>query len=135
MPIRPIVGPAGAGKSQHIEQEQKPGDIIIDYTRLWVALTGAVRGPDGKYPDRTDDDPSLALVNAVKQFALSQAIERELDGYVTSSASAEVPKLEARTGQVATVLDPGQTAVEKRLADRFGTVSDQCRKALRRWYG
>ena len=98
-------------------------------------MTGAVRGPDGKYPDRTDGDPALALVSAVKGFALSEATKRELDGFVTSSAAGDVAALEARTGQPAVTIDPGPAAVEASLADDDGYLSDECRKAIRRWYG
>ena len=136
MPIVPIVGPAGAGKSQYIARERTAGDVVIDYTSLWAALTGAQRGPDGKYPERRDDDPSLALMSAVKNFALSQAVERELNGFVTSSARADVERLESRTGQQAVTIDPGREVVEARLVDddtRY--LSDECRRALARWYG
>lgn len=136
MPIVPVVGPAGGGKSQYIERERSPGDVLIDYTRIWAALTGARRGDDGRYPERVDGDPSLPLVNAVKQFALSQAIERELSGYVTSSAADDVAALEARTGQPAVTIDPGRQVIESRLADpETGYLSDECRRAVARWYG
>ena len=40
MPLEVIAGPAGGGKSQVIEQERSQGDIVIDFTALYVALTG-----------------------------------------------------------------------------------------------
>ena len=135
MPIVPVVGPAGAGKSQYIARERGPGSIIVDFTALWAALTGAVRGPDGKYPEREDGDPALALTNAVKGFALSEATKRELDGFVTSSAAGDVAPLEARTGQAAVTIDPGREAVEASLSDDEGYLSNECRKAIARWYG
>ena len=136
MAIIPVVGPAGAGKSQHIERERRAGNVVIDFTRLWAALTGATRGDDGKYPERTADDPTLALVSAVKGFALSQAVERELDGFVTSSGRGDVERLERLTGQQAVIIDPGREVVEARLVDdstRY--LSDECARALARWYG
>ena len=136
MPIVPVVGPAGAGKSQHIDRERRAGNVVIDFTRLWAALTGAVRGDDGKYPERTADDPTLALVNAVKGFALSQAVERELDGFVTSSGRGDVERLERLTGQQAVIIDPGREVVEARLVDdNTRYLSDECARALARWYG
>ena len=136
MPIRPVAGPAGAGKSQHVDRERGPHGIVIDFTALWAALTGATRGPDGKYPERTDDDPSLALVSAVKAFAVSQAITRELTGFVTTSSRTEMARLEVQTGQPAVVIDPGEDVVRGRLTDqRTGVMSEDCAKAMARWYG
>lgn len=136
MPIVPIVGPAGAGKSQVIAAERRPGDVLIDFTLLYAALSGAVRGPDGTYPEREAGDPLLPLVAAVKAFALQQAVDRELDGHVTSSARGEVESLERRTGRPARVVDPGEDTVISRLVDPdTGDLSEECGEAAARWYG
>ncbi len=135
MPITPVLGPAGAGKSQHVDRERRPGDVVIDYTLLWAALTMARRGPDGRYPERGDDDPSLPLVSAVKAFALSEAVRRELGGFVTSSARSDIARLETRTGRPATIIDPGRAVVAARLTDpETGILSAACSTALGRWY-
>lgn len=154
MPIVPIVGPAGAGKSQVIESERRPGDVLIDFTALFVALSGAVRGPDGAYPERQDDDPVVPLTNAVQGMALYEATRRGLRGYVTSSRRRDVGRLETITGQAARIIDPGEDVIAGRLAvpievdlasffedpeglndsDLDGVISEECAKAAARWY-
>lgn len=107
MPIIPIAGPVGAGKSQYVEETRRPGDVLIDFTLLYVALSGAVRAANGRYPERRDGDPILPLASAVYGFALSEAVKRELDGFATTATLARVPALERITGQTAVVIDPG----------------------------
>ena len=100
-----------------------------------MALSGAQRGPDGRYPERIAGDPLIPLVAYIKATALRQAVERELDGFVTTSARADVPELERITGQPATVIDPGEDVVKARLADAVaGELSPECSTALSRWY-
>ena len=56
-----IEGPAGGGKSQLAADLLAAGEITVlaDLTALWAALSGAVRGADGRYPIRLADDPAL----------------------------------------------------------------------------
>ena len=137
MPIQPIVGPAGGGKSQVIEAERRPGDVVIDFTSIWAALTAAGRGPDGRYPVREGDDPALGLVAAVAAFALSEAVKRELNGYVTTASRDRVAALERVTGQPARVVDvkPGPLLARLSETDGDGEYLDgQCVSAVRRWW-
>ena len=129
-----FAGPAGAGKSQVLRERLQPGEVVVDYTMLWVALTAAERGPDGKYPERTDDDPRLGLVSAVKAYALRDAARRELNGYTTTSDSRpeEIERLRrgGADGPVETI-DPGREVVAARLSDPVsGRLSEQCSRAL-----
>ena len=135
MPITPVAGPAGAGKSQYIAATIRPGWVVIDFTSLYVALSGVQRGPDGKYPERHAGDPLLPLAAYLKSTALRQAVERELDGFVTTSARADIPELERVTGQPAKVIDPGEETIKARLAEAVtGELSPECSAALARWY-
>ena len=135
MAITPIVGPAGGGKSQYIAENIRSGWIILDFTSLYAALSGAQRGPDGKYPERITGDPPLPLVSEVKALALNAAIRRELSGFVTSSARDDIEMLERVTKTPAVVVDPGEATVRARLADPItGQLSEECTAALRRWY-
>ena len=135
MPITPVVGPAGAGKSQYIAASIRPGWVVLDFTGLYVALSGVQRGPDGKFPERVAGDPLLPMTSAIKAVALSMAVERELDGFVTSSARDDVPTLERITGRLAVVIDPGESVIRARLADAVtGELSSECSAALARWY-
>ena len=134
--MTPIVGPAGGGKSQYIRERIRPGWVVLDFTALYAALSGVERGPDGRYPERIAGDPLLPLVSAAKAVILSMAVERELDGFVTSSARADVPILERVTGKSAVVIDPGEAVIRARLADPVtGELSAECTKAVARWYG
>ena len=134
MPIIPVLGPASGGKSQYIERDRDTGDVTIDFTALFAALASVTRGADGKYPERESGDPRLPFVNAVKNFALSEAVRRELDGHVTSSSRDDVRPLQVRTGQEAVIIDPGRDLIEDRIRDENGEISDECRRALERWY-
>ena len=137
MPIQPVAGPAGSGKSQLIAAERRAGDILIDYTLLWAALTGAVRGEDGRYPVREDDDPALPLVSAAYWFTLTEAVRRELDGYVTTASRANVARLESVTGRKARLVEPAPGPLIARLTEVDGDgeyVDGQCVSAVRRWW-
>ena len=35
MPIQPVLGPAGGGKTQWIAERQKPNDVVIDFSYLY----------------------------------------------------------------------------------------------------
>ena len=77
----------------------------------------------------------LPFVSAVKAAALSLAVERELSGFVTSSARDDVAVLERITRTAAVVIDPGELVVRARLADpETGELSDECENAVGRWY-
>lgn len=138
MALDVVRGPAGGGKSQWIRNRLRAGMVVLDFTRIWAALSGAERGPDGKYPERTDGDPLLALVQAVKTYASREAARRGFDGFVTTSDSRpeEIDRLRdaGADGEVETI-DPGLDAIRARLADPVtGRLSDECEKAIRRWY-
>ena len=137
MPIQPVAGPAGSGKSQLIAAERGPGDILIDFTAIWVALTGATRGEDGRYPTREDDDPSLPLASALYWFGVSEAVKRELSGYVTTASRANVERLERMTGVKARIVEPEPGPLIARLTEVDGDgeyVEGQCVSAVRRWW-
>ena len=131
MPLGILRGPAGGGKSQ----ELSPGELRADLTAIWVALYGYERGPDGRYPERSDDEAAVA--SYIKAAVVAFAARRGLTGWATtSSASPEaVERLreQGATGPVRTV-DPGEETVRRRLAGPDGTVSPACEQAIARWY-
>ncbi len=135
MAITPVLGPASGGKSQWIAARLVPGIVVIDYTRIYVALSGAERGDDGRYPERVAGDQLLPLSSAVKAVTLSMAVERGFSGFVTSSARDDLPTLERITGTPAVIIDPGEEVIRARLADPVtGQLSSECATALARWY-
>ena len=114
--------------------------LLADVTALWAALTGAVRGPDGKYPIRLPDDPGLRAALYLQATAAHHGLREGLDVGVTTSQRGQ----EARWGQVAAAesaplhirtVDPGEAVVRARLADAAtGVLSPSCDLALSRWY-
>ena len=139
MALTIVRGPAGGGKSQYVEREHKPGQVIVDFTRLYSALALVERGPDGRYPERHDGDPLLPLVAAIKAYAIREAARRELSGHVTTSSGApgELARLrELGARGAAVTIDPGRATIEARLSDaETGELSIECQKAIGRWYG
>lgn len=137
-------GPAGAGKSQRAGEMLDAGEVDVwaDFTRLHVAISGAERGPDGRYPVREDDDPLVPLAAYVKAVVARQALLRGFRTVTTTSSSEEAEIDKARTlaseaGAELTVqtMDPGEDVVRARLSDpASGELSPQCRRAMGRWY-
>ena len=134
MPIQVIAGPAGGGKSQLVAEELQPGDALIDFTAIYAAISGVQRGPDGRYPERLPNDPLIPIVSAVRGFALSEAVRRELPGFVTTASRDEVPRLERITGTRARIVDPGEDTVLSRLVVTEGSLTSSCADAASRWY-
>ena len=129
MPIQPVLGPAGGGKSQWIAERMKPNDVLIDFSFLYRSL----KGTDEKLV-RKIGDPIVPFVQAVKQHALREAVSRQLDGYVTSATPGDRPLLEQATGQQAVIVDPGEDVVRERLAGPDGELSVECENAVTRFY-
>ena len=132
-----IAGPAGGGKSQYIEARRRPGDAVIDFTRLYAAVTGAQRGPDGRYPERGGDDPLLPLTAYLFTTAVRQVAARGLRAWVTTSDRRRLEELrELLPDAAVTEVDPGESVIRARLADpETGELSAQCAAAVARWYG
>ena len=158
--LRIVAGPAGAGKSQNVAKEGEPGDVLIDYPELHAAVFPEVeRNDDGKYPERTDADPRIGFVQAVKDFAVKAAVVRGLRGFVTTSNGSR--RHLSRLAEDADVLDddlgtdwptttgstrspicPAWTSstlansvIRRRLAGLDGGLFAECERAVDRWYG
>lgn len=137
-------GPAGGGKSQRIRAMLDAGelDAEADFTRLHVAITGAERDADGRYPARRDDDPLVALASYLKAVVVREGLRRGFRLAVTTSDSdeAEVDRWrEVATGAGAAfavqTVDPGRAVAAARLADpETGELAGECATALARWY-
>ena len=141
MPSVLLSGPAGAAKSalaRRLLLESTELAAIADFQQVYVALTGDVRGPDGRYPLR--DDQLLPLVEYVRRAIITGAVARDIRVIATNSDGDPTRRasLIERLGQGATerIVDPGREVVEARLADpETGTLSDECASAVNRWYG
>ena len=136
-----IEGPAGSGKSSVARELLEAGaiDVLSDVTMLWVALSGVTRGPDGKYPVRSDDDVALGVALYTQAVAVRRALEEGARVGVTTSRAGMVEKWRAvadAAGAAFSVrtVDPGEATVRARLAGPDGTLSVECEKAIARWY-
>ena len=137
-----VEGPAGSGKSQEVARMLAAGelDIVADLTGLWAGLRGMERGPDGRYPVRTDDDPVIrsGLATYLRAAAVRQGLREGLRVAVTAGTPdmaprwAEVAEEGGAAFSVRTV-DPGEAVVRERLAVD-GELSPQCERAASRWY-
>ena len=115
-------------------------EVLLDVTALWATISGAVRGPDGRYPPRSDDDPSLAAALYVQAAGARFALEQGARVGVTTSRRAQ----EARWAEIARAagveinireVDPGEAVVRARLSDpETGVLSGPCERAIGRWY-
>ena len=140
MPNLLISGPAGGGKSAASRQarDAMPGAaVILDFQSIYSALSGDVRGPDGRYPVR--DNPALLPITEFARQSLARAArEREIGVVMTNSDGAAKRRaylLELLgPGAVERVIDPGREVVAARLAVD-GALSPQCEAAIGRWYG
>ena len=141
MPGILLSGPAGASKSAVARQiiEDDPGLVIqADFQQLHVAISGAVRGPDGRYPVR--DGRLNPITEYVRRAAITGALARDIKVILTNSdgAPARRRSLLELLGPGATerIVDPGIDVVQARLSDPVsGELSDECGRAINRWYG
>ena len=80
-----ISGPAGANKSAIARQvlAENPGSIVADFQSIFVALTLAQRGADGRFPLR--DERLLPLVEYLRRAIITQARIRGWNIIATNS--------------------------------------------------
>ena len=143
MPNLLLSGPAGAGKTAEarriLEASTEP-TAVVDFQSLLVALTLLERQADGRYPPRRDSQASwlLPLTEFTRMAIIGAAQERGIDVVTTNSDGSPERRalLLSRLGPGATerIIDPGIQIVSERLSVN-GTLSDQCREAINRFYG
>lgn len=135
-----VSGPAGGGKSQLIAALRGAAGttvVLADFQALYVAITGDVRGPDGKYPLR--DESLLPLVEYLRRVLIRQATERGFDVLATNSDGNPERRRELLEalgpGSTERIVDPGREVVRARLADPVTEdLSPECSSAIGRWY-
>ena len=137
-----LSGPAGAGKTQHaaalIDTAAAP-IVALDFQSIYAALLLLERQPDGRYPERlTRHEYVLPLVEYIRRAGITGAALMEIDVALTNSDGSPIRRAELlnrlRPGAAELVIDPGLDVVQDRLSID-GTLSDQCGKAIHRWYG
>ena len=135
-----ISGPAGAAKSamaRRLFVEHGGLVVIADFQALYAALTGDVRGPDGRYPLR--DDRLLPLVEYTRRAVVTGAVNREVEVLATNSDGNPARRAflleQLGAGATERIVDPGRDVVTARLADAAtGELSSECEGAINRWY-
>ena len=137
-----ISGPAGAGKSRLardlLAQVQGNG-CIVDFQAIYSALLLLVKNAEtGRYPERDPSDAHLlALAEYTRRAMITGAQEMDIEIIATNSDGSPARREYLRgllgAGAVETVLDPGRSVVEGRLAVNH-ELSHQCRQAIDRWY-
>ena len=106
-----------------------------------AALLLIERLPDGRYPERLDDQAyALAMVEYLRTTMIRRALDDDRPVVATISEPADGPRhtaLGALFGGQAKqeVLDPGLDIIVERLAGPDGQLSQQCTDAVERWYG
>ena len=139
-----ILGPPGSGKSEisHERIRHNQNMILSDITQIWAHVRQVERDPDtNRYPIREDDEPVVRkrVLLQVQTAIVSIGLRNEMDVIVTSGS----PAMAQRWSMVASDLgaefevethDPGRAVVESRLAVD-GVLSEQCERAIARWYG
>ena len=141
MPSILLSGPAGASKSALARQllaGSRELSAIADFQLVYAALSGDVRGPDGRYPLR--DERLLPLTEYVRRAIITGAVARDINLIATNSDGdpERRTKLLGLLGEGATerVVDPGEQIVAARLSDPVtGELSPECGSAINRWYG
>ena len=136
-----LSGPAGGGKSQlsrDLIREATAPTVQADFQSVVVALLGLERSADGSYPVRPEW--ILGLAEAVRQSIVDLATAREISIVLTNSdgSPARREALLERLGAGSTerVITTPEAVVRARLSDPISWVlSDDCEKAIRRWFG
>ena len=136
-----IEGPAGSGKSQLARDLLAAGhiDLLADVTNIFAAITGATRGPDGKYPVRLDSDPGVAASLYVQAVIARYALRNSLRVAVTTSRRNQVDRWKAIADEEAAAfavrtVDPGIEIIRQRLSEG-GRLETACEVAMAKWYG
>ncbi len=136
-----ISGPAGASKSalaRRIRDSATSPTVLADFQSLYAAITGDVRGMDGRYPLR--DERLLPTVEYMRRALITAAVARDIDVIATNS-DGDPERRKFLVGQLGAkaaeqIADPGRAVVAARLADpETGVLSDECDAAIGRWYG
>jgi hypothetical protein len=121
-----VIGPPAGGKSTWVLEQAKPGDIVVDFDRLAVALTG----PGGDSHDHPG--PVAAVARAARTAAIEAAIRqaKTTDVYLIHSSPGQQRMAEYRSlGAKVVTVDPGRDVVRERCKterpQRMFTVIDE----------
>ena len=137
-----LSGPSGAGKSaegKRLLAEATEPTILVEFQEIYATLLGIERLPSGRYPERQPaDEFAIPLSSQIRLGVLAAAKAQEVAAIVTNSDGDSTRRNRLLSqmpfGATERVIDPGFEIVAERLSVN-GTLSEQCRGAIRRWYG
>lgn len=115
MSLHVVLGPPASGKTTWVQDRAHPGDIIIDYDRLALALT-APTAPSHNHPRHLAQTTWRA-----RQAAINEALKhcQHTDVYIIHSQPRRdaLAKYLAAGAQLHTI-DPGEEIVLQRCRDQ-----------------
>nr|DAL41048.1 MAG TPA_asm: HNH endonuclease [Caudoviricetes sp.] len=121
-----VTGPPAAGKTTHVREHAKPGDVIIDYDLIANALSG-------QDADNHDHPAHIqAVTKAARQAALDAAIKTNARTWLIHATPSpkQQANYSARGAEIITI-DPGKEVVMRRIkAERLAHMA----KAAGKWY-
>lgn len=134
-----VAGPPFGGKSRIIRErmERDPSLVLIDFTALYVALTGVQRDPEtGRYPVRATGDNRLPFTAGVFTRAVEHAAFTEQRGFVTTAKRDAIERLlELASTNRIEIVDPGEAVIRDRMEAYYGgAVPEECQSAVSGWY-
>ncbi|MGB3604228.1 MAG: HNH endonuclease [Gordonia sp. (in: high G+C Gram-positive bacteria)] len=128
-PVTVVCGPPAAGKTTYVREHARPGDVVIDFDAIAVALQ-----PPGAH---SHDHPAaiLRVAAAARQAAVAAATNvRGQARHVWLIDSMPTPKRRGgykASGWRVVTIDPGHDVVMSRAVQRPAHALD----AIARWYG
>lgn len=125
-----VVGPPAGGKSTWVLERAQVGDIVIDFDRLAVALTGHGGDPHDHAPAVT------AVTRAARKTAIETALKHasDVDVYLIHSSPGAQRMAEYREmGAQIVTIDPGADVVRERCKTQrprrmFAVIADWYRQ-------
>lgn len=111
MPLTVVTGPPAGGKSTWVLERAMPGDVVIDFDRLAVALTGHGGDPH-------DHAPAVAAVTRAARTAAIEAALRQAGKthvyLIHSSPGVQRMAQYRELGAEVVTIDPGRDEVRRR---------------------
>lgn len=121
-----VTGPPAAGKTTHVREHAKPGDVIIDYDLIANALSG-------QDADNHEHEAHIqAVTKAARTAALDAAIKTSARIWLIHAMPSPKQQAEysARGAEIITI-DPGKDVVMSRIKDQRPA---RMAKAAGKWY-
>ena len=121
-----VLGPPAAGKSTWVLERAKPGDVVIDFDRLAVALTG----PGGDPHDHPAHVVTVTMAARTAAIDAALALIATVQVYVihTSPNAGDMAHYRLLGADIVTI-NPGHDVVRERVAAerpaRMASVAQQ----------